>query len=282
MRHDVTGMVGLPAVSEVLSEAGWIDVSKVRRSTKLWVVNPDTGICELKNATRKMKVAFDGRLTSFTTPEFGFLVTPTTPVLYKLPKSFVVKRAADASPRTPTILSAASNTGYTSIAESILGIALAVIRYGIVDESGYSVRIRDPEHRRAFCNLLKRRGVERAGWEKWASVLSSPIVRGFNLDLSKVGANQAASISSLFRYWLQGAALTPQQLNQFAAYFTRSGVACKLDRGALCFINDRAPVIRKSTAPYKGVVVNLYVGGYAVIARQQGCSFVIGGARAET
>lgn len=271
-----------PPEVEYLTPRGWVHVCDLKPRDKVWSVERDTRIGKFEIPTRKIKKRYNGDMYWFKNSIGVLPVTEGHRLLFAGRRRAVDGVAGGNLPKSPKMYTTSTNQITTEISTVMLGLAMAVIRYGIIDESGYSVRIGNAEHREEFARLLKRRGVERHGWEKWASVLSSPIVRGFNLDLSSVGGNQVGDMISLFRFWLSGHELTKQQVDQFQAYFSRSGVTCaSYDGGVTGFNTDSLEITSTWSTQYSGEVYCVSVGNTYLLVRHAGACFVTGNCAGE-
>lgn len=275
-----------PPEVEYLTPEGWVGVLDLKRGQKVWSVNRNTRIGKFETPSRKIKKHYSGRMWNYGT-EYGHLpVTEGHRLLFAGKRRPIDRLAGEPMPKRAHMYTTSTSGLTTNISETLLSIAMAVLRYGIVDESGYSIRIEDATHRKEFTQLLGRRGVERGGWEKWASVLSSPLIRGFNLDLSFVGSNQVEAVYRLYTYWLKGVHLTDQQADQFQAYFSRSGITCVMygHPGTRTLSLSRAPIhpIQYGIPlVYSGTVACVTVSNSYLLVRHSGACFIVGNCAGE-
>lgn len=281
----ITGQsrVTVLADTEVLTKDGWTVARDLVNGDHIWTVDRKTRIGNFKTPVRKITSMYSGPVLNLRT-DLGSLDLPgLSSLMYAGRKYGVVRQADMPPPRSHAVYTSCESDFATDIPENLLSIIFAVIRYGIIDSTGYSVRISDAEHRKTFTKLLGRRGIEKEGWEKWVSVLSSPIMRGFSIDMSKVGSNQRSIVLWMYNYWIQCGTVTEGQGKQLMAYFSRSGRSCDLEyvKNRVRLVSDGSDKCKLLTSPIDTSgssrhAVEIQVGSRMLMVRQTGCCFLVG------
>lgn len=233
---------GFPPDTEVLTADGWKKLYSMTRADEVLVHQPKSGW--LKKSQIRKTVIPSGTWASEIRTDCGVLTIGEGEIL---PTS-AGNRSVGAKWPTLGIYTAFTGAPQVPLNTGAIVLLVAAIRYGIVNEYGYSLRIRNAAQREAVRIVLGRSGsVCVDGWERWDSVLSTPRLRGLSLNLDGVCHSVAPIIRSVYNMFIEDTTVTRQQADEFQKYFITSGVGCLVssaspNRCRLLFMDELSKV----------------------------------------
>lgn len=267
---------GFPQDTEILTDGGWKKVYSLSLADKVYVYEQGSGWIT-KNQIRKNVIPSATWAWGIVT-ERGEIVVGEGESLPTTSGS----RTVGAKWPSLGVYTALADRPQLRMNQSAIITLMAVLRYGIIDDTGYSVRVRDAEQRRLIRMSLGRDGsVCKDGWEKWSSVISTPRLRGFDIDLSGLCPTNATTVLNAYKAFIGDATITKQQSHELQKYFTLSGIACDVvttspSKYRLSFHESNIAKVLSTTRRKVSRLLRLTGADGKVVVRQQGVPFVVG------
>lgn len=266
---------GFPPDTEILTADGWKKIYALTQADPVYVYDQADGWVE-KSQIRKIVIPSATWAWEITNSRGQIIVgegerVPTTAGM----------RTVGAKWPSLGVYTALADRPQVRMPQSAIIVMMAVLRYGIIDESGYSVRVRDAEQRRMIRMALGRDGVVcKDGWEKWPSVINTPRLRGFDINLNGLCPTCATTVQNAYALFIADTTITKQQASELQRYFTLAGVGCDVaNAGANKYriLFHESNVAKVFTANRRKVSRLLRLSGVdgKVVVRQNGVPFVV-------
>lgn len=265
---------GFPPDTEVMTETGWVKIYALTLGDGVRVYSPTSG-WETKNQIRKSAIPSARWSWEIVTERGDFCVgegelLPTT----------AGRRTTGAKWPALGVYTALADRPQVRLNHGALTVLMALLRFGIVDSSGYSVRVRDTDQRRVIRMILGRDGtVCRDGWEKWSGVMSSPRLRGIDIDLHGLCPTSAPLLRAAYKMFIEDTYLTKQQAEALQRYFVQAGVGCELitnaNRGRLAFHDENTAKVLSRTRRRVQRLFRLSGADGKIAIRQGGAPMIV-------
>lgn len=214
---------GLLPATEVMTDRGWVKIYSLTLDDQVMVYDRVSG-WTAKNQIRKNAIPSATWAWEIVTEHGNFCVgegevVPTT----------TGRRTAGARWPALSVYTALTDVARPRANGGVLTVLVALLRYGVIDSSGCSVRVRGTDQRNVIRAILGRDGaVCREGWEKWRCALATPRLRGVVIDLTGLCPSHAPLLQAAYKMFIEDTYLLRQQADELQRYFTRSGIGCEL------------------------------------------------------